>query len=314
MLLILTSEKDLAADYLIIRLVETGRPYLRINSEQLAELGIAFQLHEGQCRRLVRFPGDRTLDLSDVESVWYRRTLSPRPSPKVPLAQRPFITGEMRYLWTGLVLDPQVRWINPIDKVVIGEHKVFQLRLAAQLGFVAPETLISSRAEEIADFLETGRPAICKPIFHGLYIEGEQRYSIYTRRITRDSLPDQATVDLCPVFVQEEVPRSADLRVTLIGEHCFAVRIVSDDPGTIDWRAPGLKLTQTAVSLSPDIERKCRAMMGLLGLRYAAFDFIETPTGDLVFLELNPTGEWAWLEDQLGLPMRDAFIELFYRK
>ena len=49
-----------------------------------------------------------------------------------------------------------------------------------------------------------------------------------------------------------------------------------------------------------------------LGLVYGAFDFIRTPDDDLVFLEVNPTGEWAWLEDQLGFPMRDAFIHLFY--
>ena len=50
-----------------------------------------------------------------------------------------------------------------------------------------------------------------------------------------------------------------------------------------------------------------------LGLRYGAFDFIRAPSGDLVFLELNPTGEWAWLEEELGFGLRDAFIELLYR-
>jgi glutathione synthase/RimK-type ligase-like ATP-grasp enzyme len=65
-------------------------------------------------------------------------------------------------------------------------------------------------------------------------------------------------------------------------------------------------------SLSSDTEQKCRSMLTSLGLVYGAFDFVRTPAGDLVFLEVNPTGEWAWLEDRLGFPMRDSFIRLFY--
>jgi glutathione synthase/RimK-type ligase-like ATP-grasp enzyme len=53
-------------------------------------------------------------------------------------------------------------------------------------------------------------------------------------------------------------------------------------------------------------------MLSILNLQYGAFDFIEKPDGELVFLEINPTGEWAWLENALGYPMRSAFIELFY--
>jgi len=53
-------------------------------------------------------------------------------------------------------------------------------------------------------------------------------------------------------------------------------------------------------------------MMVELGLVYAAFDLIETRSGDFVFLEVNPTGEWAWLEEQLEFPMREAFVRLFF--
>lgn len=56
-------------------------------------------------------------------------------------------------------------------------------------------------------------------------------------------------------------------------------------------------------SLSEEMKSKCRAMLDMLGLLYGAFDFVRTPEGDLVFLEVNPTGEWAWLEDRLGFPM-----------
>ena len=53
-------------------------------------------------------------------------------------------------------------------------------------------------------------------------------------------------------------------------------------------------------------------MLEAMGLHYGAFDFIEDLEGRLVFLEINPTGEWAWLEEQLNLPFREAFVRLFY--
>ena len=53
-------------------------------------------------------------------------------------------------------------------------------------------------------------------------------------------------------------------------------------------------------------------MLNELGLIYGAFDFIRTPNGKLVFLEINPTGEWAWLEEKLDFPMREAFVEVFF--
>jgi hypothetical protein len=55
-------------------------------------------------------------------------------------------------------------------------------------------------------------------------------------------------------------------------------------------------------------------MLANLGLRYGAFDFVRTPDDRFVFLEVNPTGEWAWLEEHLALPMRDAFIRLFFQR
>lgn len=312
MLLIVTSENDLAADYLILRLIEQGRSYQRLNSEQLAQVSVTFRVENGQCQRLIHTQSGQRIDLSDVKAVWYRRSIDPVPSSRLTSSQRNFVAGELRQLWTGLVLDPSVRWVNPIEKVYVGEHKVLQLRIATKLGFHVPETLITNNANELTEFVSHVSSAICKPIFHGLYIDDQGRYSIYTRRVTTESLPQQNSVDLCPIFVQQEIQRSADLRITFIGDQCFSVRITSNDPALVDWRVPDTILSYSIIEIPQDIKAKCLAMMNELELQYGAFDFIETPSGELVFLEINPTGEWAWLEDKLGIPMRDAFIKLFY--
>lgn len=310
MLLILTSDQDLTADYLIIELMRRGLPYFRLNSEELSEAEFTFSLDGSGTARSISV-GPRSLDLGAVEAVWYRRAV--HPIPKVPLspAERHFVSGEIRHLVTGLVLNPRVKWVNPIDKVSIAEHKLYQLQVAAKLGFRIPRTLVSNDVEKLKAFaLENPNGTICKPIYHGLFFDGTSNHSIYTRRFDVDTL-DADSVKACPVLLQEEIPRIGDVRVTFIGRHCF-VADVRGNPSLVDWRDPGMAVDFSVSAIDDKTTTLCRNLLMDLGLAYGAFDFVRTPSDELVFLEVNPTGEWAWLENRLGFPMRDAFVETFF--
>jgi len=310
MLLILTSDKDLTADFLIVELINRHLPYFRLNAEELTKADFTFSLTENTVRREVSV-GTRTLDLNEVEAVWYRRAIHPGSIAALSRGERVFVAGELRHLAMGLVLNPDVTWVNPIDSVSVAEHKLYQLQIARQLGFRVPRTLVSRDPLELRSFAAANEfGTICKPIFHGMFVDEASSYSVYTRRVTPESF-DADSVKICPVLLQEEIVRSADVRATFIGPQCF-VADIKGDPSLVDWRDPDVPVSYSASSLSDDVQRMCREMLAKLGLIYGAFDFVRTPEGDLVFLEVNPTGEWAWLEDRLGFPMRDAFIQLFY--
>ena len=47
------------------------------------------------------------------------------------------------------------------------------------------------------------------------------------------------------------------------------------------------------------------------GLFYGAIDLIRTVDGTYVFLEMNPFGQWAWVQDLCGLPLAEAHCRLF---
>ena len=66
----------------------------------------------------------------------------------------------------------------------------------------------------------------------------------------------------------------------------------------------------TAYRLPAKIERLCVRLVRALGLCFGALDLILTPQGEYVFLEVNPNGQWAWIEDFTGLPISDAIAEL----
>ena len=310
MLLILTSDKDLTADFLIVELINRRLPYFRLNAEALTTAEFTFSLAENGVRRVLSV-ASRTLDLDEVTAVWYRRAVQPSPIAALPPGERVFVAGELRHLAMGLVLNPHVTWVNPIDRVFVAEHKLYQLQIARQLGFRVPRTLVSGNPSELRKFTEENKTGtICKPIFHGMFFDEIASYSVYTRRVTPDSI-DEKSVKCCPVFLQEEIPRSADVRATFIGSKCF-VADIKGDASLVDWRDPDVSARYSESSLSADEQTMCEAMLQKLELKYGAFDFVRTPEGEMVFLEINPTGEWAWLEDRLGFPMRDAFIQLFF--
>lgn len=310
MLLILTSDKDLTADFLIVELIKRQLPYFRLNAEDLTRTDYSFSLDGCSVRREISI-GPKALDLSKVEAVWYRRAIHPMPLGNLTVGEKVFVAGELRHLAMGIMLNPGITWVNPIDKVSVAEHKLFQLQVAKRLGFRVPRTLVSRDLQHLRAFAAANpNGTICKPIFHGMFADDASRYSVYTRRLKLGSL-DEEGVRVCPVLLQEEIPRQADVRATFIGPACF-VADVKGDESLVDWRDPAVTVRYQVSSLGDHIEQLCRAMLNELGLVYGAFDFVRTPAGDLVFLEVNPTGEWAWLEDRLGFPMRSAFINLFY--
>ena len=213
----------------------------------------------------------------------------------------------------GLVLNPRIVWVNPIDKLSVAEHKLYQLQVADRLGLQVPRTLVSDDVEGLREFASgNATGTVCKPIFHGMFFDGFSQNAIYTRRLDVNSL-DAESLRVCPILVSRRDPRVADVRATFIGRHCF-VADIRGDASLIDWRDLGAAVDYSVSTLDDTTVGLCRQMLAEFGLVYGAFDFIRMPSGNLVFLEVNPTGEWAWLEDKLKFPMRDAFIEVYLRR
>jgi glutathione synthase/RimK-type ligase-like ATP-grasp enzyme len=81
---------------------------------------------------------------------------------------------------------------------------------------------------------------------------------------------------------------------------------------THDWRRDGLRMLQDwqPYQLPVEVEDKLLRLMNYFSLNYGAIDIILTPDGKHVFLELNPSGEFFWLERSPGLPISEAIADL----
>jgi glutathione synthase/RimK-type ligase-like ATP-grasp enzyme len=106
------------------------------------------------------------------------------------------------------------------------------------------------------------------------------------------------------------VAADADVRVTVVGDRLFPTAIRATPGGyDVDYRMDLAGATFTPTDLPQETERRLRALMARLGLVYGAIDLRRTPDGD-VFLEVNPAGEWRFIEERTGQPITDAMADL----
>jgi glutathione synthase/RimK-type ligase-like ATP-grasp enzyme len=115
-----------------------------------------------------------------------------------------------------------------------------------------------------------------------------------------------------PMVFQERIEKALELRVAVVGERLFAGAIDASASahGQVDWRgASAAEVRWQSGAVEPDAAGRLTALTRALGLVYGAVDLIREPSGRLVFLEINPGGEWGMLERDLGLPIADALAE-----
>ena len=123
--------------------------------------------------------------------------------------------------------------------------------------------------------------------------------------------PKLDLIRLTPGIFQERVEKAYELRVTVVGSQIFAVKIDSQKnrDAQLDWRRALHNVGYAAVELPHAVEEKILAFMRTFGLFYGAFDFIVTPGGRYVFLEINPSGQYMWLECAADLGITTALAD-----
>ena len=249
------------------------------------------------------------------DTVWLRRkTPAHLPSSlhpgDLPVAQR-----ECRDFLDGLyyLAAPEAFWVNPLASRPGAELKAVQLREAVRAGLEIPPTLMSNDPARIRRFLEEHRGrAIYKPFYPAQWDFEDRVAVLFTTGVEAGDLPGDETLRLTPGIFQARVDKAHELRVTVMGAHVVTARLLSQevDAARGDWRAAGAQVRVEPDRLPEKIERACLRLMEHLGIVFGAFDFIVTPDGGYVFLEVNPAGQFLWVEDSNpDLPMLAPFVD-----
>ena len=316
--LILSRMADAHVPVITRRLEARGVPYVWFDPGDFparASLGLEYD-RAGRCRQRLDLDG-RSLDLASVRSVWLRRPGHPVPSPEADPDLRRFVAEESRlalwFYWETL----DALWVpGRPTRDDQADNKLRQLRLAGSLGFRVPRTLVTNDPDALVEFYEQceGR-IVTKTLARWTIWNGEQRH-FHAYPVRRRDLARVASLRYAPVLAQEYVPKRVELRITVVGDRVFAAEIHSQ--ATVrtrhDWRHYDHGATPYAVHALPRaIEQRCRQIVRMQELCYGAIDMVLTPAGEYVFLECNPNGQWAWIEDEVDLPIAEALTDLLAR-
>ena len=254
------------------------------------------------------------LDDADFKTVWHRRPRYELDRNLLHPADRTFAGTQCDVFRRGFLnlLSPGAFWVNPPSARHVANNKILQQQVALSCGLRVPETLYSNDPGEIRDFIAAlGGSAIYKPLSTAPWRDGSKRWAYYTSVVTADKLVDDDILRQTPGIYQEVVAKDYELRVTIMGREAFSAKVLSQDTvsGKVDWRRSYDELKMVAEPLPAEALEPCLELMRGLSIVFGCFDFIVTPEGEPIFLEVNEMGQFLFIEDYTGLPMLDAFSD-----
>lgn len=320
MILIFTNKQDVHTDEVIRKLEQKNRGVFRLNSEDLLlKYQTNFYINEkGFWEGDITDELGRVLNLKTLKVAWLRKPeftfFSDR---KAESESEQFIASEINALINILYSLPNIKWIN--DPFIANRAKVKfqQLLLANKYGIKTPKTVITRQPEKAKEFfLECGEEVLIKTIYTGNVIISGISQGIPSRKIGKNDFYNYyENIALAPTQLQEYVEKAFELRVTIIGEKVFAVKIDSqlNEETKIDWRLHTKMNPHSVFQLPLNIEKFCIDFLKEQGLLYGAMDFIVTPKNEYVFLENNPFGQYLWLEIETEIPLTEEMINLLIR-
>ncbi|WP_327263050.1 ATP-grasp ribosomal peptide maturase [Streptomyces sp. NBC_01232] len=308
--LVVTMKDDPTADLVIRELHGREVPVVRLDSGDFpATLAFAAYVTPDGIEGSLTTP-TRTADLTGIRSLYYHRP-SGFAFPHLSGHDARFALTQARYGLGGVIASlPGCLYVNHPHRIGDAEFKPSGLAAAVTSGFDVPATLVTSDPGAARTFIKDHcGPVIYKPLSTPLYRIGGVSCTVEVKTVTADEIDDR--VSGTAHLFQHLVPKSADVRVTVIGDRVFAVRIES---ALLDWRTDYEQLVYSVVQPPPHITASLFRYLSLFGLVFGAFDFAIDHSGGWWFLECNPSGQWAWLEPETGLPMVAAMADLLERK
>lgn len=293
-ILIITCSYDKTIDY-IIEKNKYRANFFRFNVDLFADYGITISNSYWEISYR-----NNTINSNTTLSIYYRKPTFPDTSDFAPEYRR-IINSDILAIIDGLA--------NSFSGVVLtkpyllrqAENKIFQLIYAKSHSILMPKSFIGNNDH----WKCINDQRIIKPISVGK-IETSSGIAIIQTNLMHEN-DSYDSPELTPVYIQEYIKKSFEVRIIVVDDDFFAVKIVSDN--MIDWRA-GNNNQYEIIDIPIEIKKCIKMMMKDFQLRFGAIDYIVDVDGKWYFLEINPNGQWQWLECILGLSISDSIMNM----
>lgn len=297
MILVVTNRRDATVDFATAALNSGSKRWYRLDTDRWPhdlQLEVAPQ-HQA----LV--DGGTSVDLNTVTAVWWRRPVRPVVNRRDAAASA-WAGREAHAALDAALRGIEARWVNHPDANRVAQSKPNSLAVAANLGMAVPSWLVTNVRDTAEEFAERHHGTIVVKSLHAGRVDDVR--TLYTTRLADISMLRHLGPE--PSFLQRFIDKVADIRAVVTRDVVYAVSIDSqvDHRTLVDVRAGDLRqLDHRPVALPSEIERQLIALVTRLDLRFAAVDLALDADGTHWFLEVNPNGQWAWLEQLAGVPV-----------
>ena len=306
--LILASKFDLSCDFVVAQLRRRGASYFRLNSEDFERFAV--ELIPDEAMVSLHSDGlDVQLEPETLKAIYFRRAVYLREAftEKHSVHEQLIRSHRSAFMRSFMVFD-SCRWINHPAATYKAEHKAVQLSTAHAIGFDIPRTVITNDADGILKVAQ-GNPTIAVKGLDTVLVWEDGLETFGYTSLVDTTLAERSHLSSAPLIAQEALEHKLDLRVTVVGQQVFCVSVThGGDSIQGDWRLKKDGAEFRPFDLPANITKRCSQLTESLGLAFGAID-LALQHGKYFFLEINPTGEWAWLVDQSNLPIDKAIAD-----
>jgi glutathione synthase/RimK-type ligase-like ATP-grasp enzyme len=316
-ILILTRNLDRETELIGAELWSRHIDYVRLSVDDIPSLvQLAYSINQNSDLNIKFSARGQTLDVGRISAVLLRQFEPELVKFDGNDVDRTFALEQWKDALHILRHNLKCQWISNPDSIREANDRIRQLQFAKKLDFDIPPTLVTNDPNAAREFYQLHNQKIIFKALHHHGVEvGGKLYWIYTHRITEQDLLKLDDLIYAPVILQQRLTKKSELRITVVGDQVFAAQLdLADSPVGYDdihqlLSSPNFRITNYK-DLSNSISDRCIKLVKMLGLKYAAIDFVVDEKNRLVFLEANPVCDWYWIESKTGLPITKSMVDL----
>jgi hypothetical protein len=254
-------------------------------------------------------------EIGDVGCVWFRKPKYPHavsvPDEYLGLTRRS-LEAHVRLFYAIL---EDCKWVSNPWSIWRAGNKLLQMERAFKVGFKVPETVVTTSSVQAEKFRKEVGDVVIKSVSQEALTVSGKTHLFYTRFIPQSQNLDMSGLFVSPTIFQRAINKVCDIRVTVVGNKVFACRITQKESlrDEIDWRK-GIgtdNLNYENMGLDSELSTSCRCLVKDLGLKFGTIDLVVGNGGETWFLEINPNGQWGFVERNAGIPISKALASLF---
>lgn len=302
--LIVSSTIDFSTDLVCYQLMKDNEKFYRLNRDEFCKHKIIVDLQRKLM--IISIDGEEyEAQFDNLKGIFFRAPVFLRTQSKAELTVHEQLE---RNQWSSflrnLIIFKNANWINNPVSTYCAENKLFQLCIAEECGLLVPDTFVSN----CTDFnLDSNKKYIVKSLDTALFYDVKNKKEMFTySNVVTGAELQEYDLTSAPIFIQEFLNPKVDCRVTYVAGTIFPVKILQNGQGMYgDWRVRKEELEYIPFQLPADVEAAIYKLMKKLDLNFGGID-LAIVNEKYYFIEVNPTGEWGWLEVKTGMNISET--------